>query len=76
MLIGYVSDEMDIALADVQLELVRDGTSVEARSRATGASACRSGAGHVARHAGSPGTRPQDRRAGCRSSGWHRIASG
>lgn len=37
MLIGYVSDEMHVALADVQLEFQRDGTSIEARSRATGA---------------------------------------
>jgi len=36
MLIGYVSDEMDIALAGVQLEFVRDGESIVARSRATG----------------------------------------
>jgi hypothetical protein len=38
MLIGYVSDEMDIAIADAQLELIgSDGASVEARSRASGA---------------------------------------
>ena len=37
MLIGYVSDEKYLALCDVALEFVRDGESVEARSRATGA---------------------------------------
>lgn len=37
MLIGYVSDERYVALPDVMLEFVREGTSVEARSRATGA---------------------------------------
>ncbi|HEX7379456.1 MAG TPA: N,N-dimethylformamidase beta subunit family domain-containing protein [Pirellulales bacterium] len=37
MLIGYVSDERYVALPDVLLELERDGRSVEARSRATGA---------------------------------------
>ena len=37
MLIGYVSDERYVALPDVLLEFVRDGRSIEARSRATGA---------------------------------------
>ncbi len=38
MLIGYVSDERYVALADVLLEfLAADGRSVEARSRASGA---------------------------------------
>ena len=37
MLIGYVSDERYVALPDVLFEFVRDGRSVEARSRATGA---------------------------------------
>ncbi|HVX16124.1 MAG TPA: carboxypeptidase-like regulatory domain-containing protein [Pirellulales bacterium] len=37
MLIGYVSDERYVALPDVLLEFVRDGRSVETRSRATGA---------------------------------------
>jgi N,N-dimethylformamidase len=37
MLIGYVSDERFVALADVQLEFVADdGTSYEVRSRASG----------------------------------------
>jgi hypothetical protein len=37
MLVGYVSDERYVALCDVALEFERDGGSVEARSRATGA---------------------------------------
>ena len=37
MLVGYVSDERYIALADVLLEFEKEGESVEARSRATGA---------------------------------------
>ena len=37
MLIGYVSDEMHIAIGDAQLEFRRDGTSIELRSRASGA---------------------------------------
>jgi N,N-dimethylformamidase len=37
MLIGYVSDERYIALADVQVEFEGGGTSVEVRSRASGA---------------------------------------
>jgi hypothetical protein len=37
MLTGYVSDERYVALSDVLLEFERDGRSVEARSRATGA---------------------------------------
>jgi hypothetical protein len=37
MLVGYVSDERYVALADVLLEFEREGTSVEARSRASGA---------------------------------------
>ncbi len=37
MLIGYVSDERYVALADVLIELQRDGTSIETRSRASGA---------------------------------------
>lgn len=37
MLVGYVSDERYVALADVMLELVGEGGSVEARSRASGA---------------------------------------
>ncbi len=37
MLVGYVSDERYVALADVQLEFEAGGTSVEARSRASGA---------------------------------------
>jgi N,N-dimethylformamidase len=37
MLIGYVSDERYVALADVLLEFENAGTSVEARSRASGA---------------------------------------
>ena len=37
MLIGYVSDERYVALPDVMLEFVRDGRSIESRSRATGA---------------------------------------
>ena len=38
MLIGYVSDEMDIAIADAQLEFIGPGgASVETRSRASGA---------------------------------------
>ncbi|MFO1020645.1 MAG: carboxypeptidase-like regulatory domain-containing protein [Planctomycetales bacterium] len=37
MLIGYVSDENYVALADVLLEFERNGNSWEARSRATGA---------------------------------------
>lgn len=37
MLIGYVSDERYVALADVLLEFESAGGSVEARSRATGA---------------------------------------
>jgi hypothetical protein len=38
VLIGYVSDEMDVALADVQLEFVSpSGESIEGRSRASGA---------------------------------------
>ncbi|MCW5854014.1 MAG: carboxypeptidase regulatory-like domain-containing protein [Anaerolineae bacterium] len=37
MLVGYVSDERYVALPDVLLEFERDGQSVEARSRATGA---------------------------------------
>ena len=36
MLIGYVSDERYVALPDVLFEFVREGRSVEARSRATG----------------------------------------
>jgi N,N-dimethylformamidase len=35
-LVGYVSDERYVALADVMLEFQRPGESVEARSRATG----------------------------------------
>src|SRR5262245_46496940 len=37
MLVGYVSDERYLALAGVLLEFQRDGVSVEARSRASGA---------------------------------------
>lgn len=37
MLIGYVSDEMHVAIADVQLEFERDERSIEVRSRASGA---------------------------------------
>jgi len=37
MLVGYVSDERYLALADVLIELERDGRSVETRSRASGA---------------------------------------
>jgi hypothetical protein len=37
MLIGYVSDEQHVAIADAQLEFARDGESVEVRSRASGA---------------------------------------
>ncbi len=37
MLIGYVSDERYVALPDVIVEFLRDGKSIEARSRATGA---------------------------------------
>jgi len=37
MLIGYVSDERYVAVPDTLLEFERDGDSVEARSRATGA---------------------------------------
>src|SRR6185436_8998850 len=37
VLVGYVSDERYVALPDVLLEFQRDGRSVEARSRATGA---------------------------------------
>jgi hypothetical protein len=37
MLIGYVSDDRYLALPDVLLEFQRDGTSIEARSRASGA---------------------------------------
>ena len=37
MLIGYVSDERYVALPDTLLEFERDGQSVEARARATGA---------------------------------------
>jgi len=37
MLIGYVSDERYVAVPDTLLEFERDGNSVEARSRATGA---------------------------------------
>ena len=37
MLVGFVSDERYVALPDVLLEFERDGQSVEARSRATGA---------------------------------------
>ena len=37
MLIGYVSDEMHIAIADAQLEFRRADRSVELRSRASGA---------------------------------------
>jgi N,N-dimethylformamidase len=37
MLIGYVSDEMHVAIADALLELRREGRSIEARSRASGA---------------------------------------
>lgn len=37
MLIGYVSDERYVALPDVLFEFVRDGRSIETRSRATGA---------------------------------------
>lgn len=37
ILVGYVSDEKYVALPNVLLEFQRDGRSVEARSRATGA---------------------------------------
>ena len=37
MLIGYVSDERYVAVPDTLLEFERDGASIEARSRATGA---------------------------------------
>jgi hypothetical protein len=37
MFVGYVSDERYVALPDVLLEFEREGKSVEARSRATGA---------------------------------------
>src|SRR5690606_14799210 len=37
MLVGYVSDERYVALADVALEFISEGASYEARSRATGA---------------------------------------
>ena len=37
MLVGYVSDERYLALADVLLEFEAGGTSIEARSRASGA---------------------------------------
>jgi len=37
MLVGYVSDERYVALTDVALEFIRDGRSIEARSRASGA---------------------------------------
>lgn len=37
MLVGYVSDERYVALADAVLEFTAEGTSIEARSRASGA---------------------------------------
>lgn len=37
MLVGYVSDERYVAIPDTLLEFERDGRSIEARSRATGA---------------------------------------
>jgi len=37
MLVGYVSDDRYLALPDVLLEFIRDGASVEARTRASGA---------------------------------------
>lgn len=37
MLVGYVSDERYVAIPDVLLEFEREGISIEARSRATGA---------------------------------------
>ena len=37
MLVGYVSNERYVALPDVLLEFVREGRSIEARSRASGA---------------------------------------
>lgn len=37
LLVGYVSDQRYVALPDALLEFERDGRSVEARSRATGA---------------------------------------
>src|SRR5262249_42897196 len=37
MLIGYVSDERYVALADVQIELENEQTNIEVRSRASGA---------------------------------------
>ena len=37
MLIGYVSDEMYVAIADVLVELRQGSTSIETRSRASGA---------------------------------------
>ena len=37
MLIGYVSDEMYVAIAEVQIELRQGSTSIETRSRASGA---------------------------------------
>ena len=37
MLIGYVSDEMHVAIADAQLEFRRRDESIEVRSRASGA---------------------------------------
>ena len=37
MLIGYLSDEMHVAIADAHFEFMRDGRSIEARSRASGA---------------------------------------
>jgi hypothetical protein len=39
MVIGFVSDEMFVAIADAQLEFkkIADGTRIEARSSASGA---------------------------------------
>src|SRR2546422_3651959 len=37
MLIGYVSDEQHVAIADAQLEFARGGDAVELRSSASGA---------------------------------------
>jgi hypothetical protein len=37
MLVGYVSDERYVALPDVQVEFINEGTSIEVRSRASGA---------------------------------------
>ncbi len=68
MLIGYVSDERYVALADVLFEFLRDGRRFSTRSTAAGAVEAELVAGRLLRHVLQAGFRGQTGRADrCRS---------